>query len=267
MTSTPVTPDAQPTGRYVAASEWRGVTAFLATLGVFGVSAGVGIVVALGIERLTGWAWFALPQNVDHASANGPYGFFLVSQMGLQIVSVLLILWIAGRYGAKRADVLALKPVEGGAWTYFKAFGVVLLVSMAYSWLVYAIAPDTILQDVKPYMGMLRSDAAWLLAVIVIIGAPLSEELLFRGFLLSALAKTPLGFVGASIISTGLWAVLHAQYSVAGLIAVFVLGLAFCWLLWRTGSLWVPIVCHGLYNATVLLVVWGMANGVVAVPN
>ncbi|MEO1280669.1 MAG: type II CAAX endopeptidase family protein [Pseudomonadota bacterium] len=251
-------------GRYETSSQWRGITAFLATLGVFGVSAGVGVVFALALERLTGWAWFALPQNVEAAAATGAYGFFLVSQIGLQIVSVLLILWIAGRYGAKRADVLALKPVPGGFSTYLKAFGIVMLVSTAYSWVLYAVAPETILQDIKPYMGMMRSDAAWFLLLIVTIGAPLSEELLFRGFLLSALAKTPLGFVGGSVVSTGLWAVLHAQYSLSGLIAVFVLGLAFCWILWRTGSLWVPIVCHGLYNAIVLAVVWAMANGMVA---
>ncbi|MBS0241753.1 MAG: CPBP family intramembrane metalloprotease, partial [Proteobacteria bacterium] len=29
---------------------------------------------------------------------------------------------------------------------------------------------------------------------------------------------------------------------------VFVLGIYFAWLLKRTGSLWVPIACHALYN-------------------
>jgi membrane protease YdiL (CAAX protease family) len=85
------------------------------------------------------------------------------------------------------------------------------------------------------------------------IGAPLSEELLFRGFLLSALAQTRLRFWGAAVVSTLAWAVLHAGYSAVGLAEVFAIGLLFSWLLWRTGSLRVPIVCHALYNCLILL--------------
>jgi membrane protease YdiL (CAAX protease family) len=35
---------------------------------------------------------------------------------------------------------------------------------------------------------------------------------------------------------------------------VFSIGLLLSWLLWRTGSLWVTIFCHGLYNSLVVLV-------------
>jgi membrane protease YdiL (CAAX protease family) len=94
----------------------------------------------------------------------------------------------------------------------------------------------------------------WLLAAAVIgIGAPLSEELLFRGFLLSALAQTRLGFWGAAAISSALWTALHAGYSAVGILEVFVIGLFFSWLLWRTGSLRVPIFCHAVYNSLIVL--------------
>jgi CAAX protease family protein len=81
----------------------------------------------------------------------------------------------------------------------------------------------------------------------------LSEELLFRGFLLAALAGSAVGFWPGALIVTGLWTVLHAGYSPAGIVEVFLIGLYFSWLLWRTGSLRVAIFCHAFYNSLVVL--------------
>jgi membrane protease YdiL (CAAX protease family) len=81
----------------------------------------------------------------------------------------------------------------------------------------------------------------------------LSEEMLFRGFLLSALARTRLRFWGAAIIATVLWTAMHAGYSLVGILEVFLIGMFFSWLLWRTGSLRVAIVCHAVYNSMVVV--------------
>ena len=52
--------------------------------------------------------------------------------------------------------------------------------------------------DLRPFVRHAQR-AEWVLALLVVgIGAPLSEELLFRGFLLSALARSRLGFAGAA---------------------------------------------------------------------
>jgi len=40
----------------------------------------------------------------------------------------------------------------------------------------------------------------------------------------------------------------------AALLGLCNIGLFFCWLLWRTGSLWVAIFCHALYNSLVVIV-------------
>ena len=109
--------------------------------------------------------------------------------------------------------------------------------------------------DLRPFVGFMTGPD-WLLALLVIgVGAPLSEELLFRGFLQSALAQSRLGFVGASLIST---ATVDVPCTPAtrrfGIAEVFLIGLFFCWLLWRTGSLWVAIFCHALYNSLVVIV-------------
>ena len=53
---------------------------------------------------------------------------------------------------------------------------------------------------------------------------------------------------------TGRGEVLPLAEEAVGLVEVFSIGLIFSWLLWRTGSLWVPIFCHAAYNSLIVLV-------------
>jgi membrane protease YdiL (CAAX protease family) len=108
--------------------------------------------------------------------------------------------------------------------------------------------------DLRPFVQFINN-GDWVLALAVVgVGAPLAEELLFRGFLLSALARSRLGFWGAALVCSGLWTALHVGYSLAGVIEVFLIGIYFSWLLWRTGSLRVALFCHALYNSLIVLV-------------
>ena len=63
-----------------------------------------------------------------------------------------------------------------------------------------------------------------------------------------------ISILGTSFLTALLWTALHANYSVFGLIEIFAIGLYLSWVLIRTGSLWVPIFCHGLYNSVVTVV-------------
>ncbi|MCP4781675.1 MAG: CPBP family intramembrane metalloprotease [Hyphomicrobium sp.] len=108
--------------------------------------------------------------------------------------------------------------------------------------------PDFLIKDMKPFQELIHSNAIWLILFVICIGAPLSEELLFRGFLFSALSKTSLGLIGTAILTSLLWTAMHADYSTFALIEVLFMGFYFSWLLVRTGSLWVPIFCHAANN-------------------
>jgi membrane protease YdiL (CAAX protease family) len=55
------------------------------------------------------------------------------------------------------------------------------------------------------------------------------------------------------VLSSVLWTLLHLGYSIFGLIEVLSIGLYFSWLLVRTGSLWVTMFCHGVYNTAMAL--------------
>jgi hypothetical protein len=130
-----------------------------------------------------------------------------------------------------------------------------LAASAAYALLVWLISPESLKRDFGTLAPLIRSEWSWLALIAIGIGAPLSEELLFRGFLLPALSRSRIGFWGAAVLLTLAWTALHASYSIYGLIQVAAIGMLFCWLLWRTGSLVLPIACHAAYNIIIFALI------------
>ena len=108
---------------------------------------------------------------------------------------------------------------------------------------------STLENDGNSLKELLLSPNTQFAAIIAaVVGAPVAEEMLFRGFLLPPLAKTRLGFIGAAIITSLCWAVIHG-YSWQGAVEIFFIGLGFSYLLWRTGSILSSILLHMLFNA------------------
>ena len=85
----------------------------------------------------------------------------------------------------------------------------------------------------------------WLLMVVV---APVTEELFFRGFLHRGWAPSWLGVSGTIVVTAVLWALLHQQYNVLGILFIFVMGLIFGWLRQRSGSTLLPMALHTVNN-------------------
>lgn len=171
-----------------------------------------------------------------------------------QVVMTLGAIWLAGWFKGNRWRALALDRAPP-SWAHVGLYFVLLgIVSLAYTMLVFAYRPEVVHGDVETFGPMIKS-AVWpAYALIIVVGAPLSEETLFRGFLQSALVRSRwLGFWGASLVTTAAWAAMHIQYSVFGLAEIVVVGMIFCWVLRRTGSLWSTIAMHGLYNGAQLV--------------
>lgn len=177
----------------------------------------------------------------------------LVTLGAWQAAAIVLTLLASAFFGGHVRDVLALRAPAGQPAVYLKALLLMVLLQVVVSLVQYGLFRQDMYADLRPVVRLFGEQ--WLVALLVVgVGAPLSEELLFRGFLLSALAASRVGFFHGAVITTALWTVLHAGYSLAGIAEVFLIGLYFSWLLWRTGSLWVAIVCHALYNSFLVLV-------------
>ncbi len=87
-----------------------------------------------------------------------------------------------------------------------------------------------------------------LLLLTFVLFAPLTEELLFRGFVLQcwldARLPAPLAVVGTAL----LWAVAHIQYGLFDVAWIVVLGVLLGAARVGTGSLLAPLLLHALWN-------------------
>jgi membrane protease YdiL (CAAX protease family) len=173
--------------------------------------------------------------------------------LGLQ-ATVVVLTAVAARIeaGDWRTRLVLTRPPKEPAVYIEAIIGAAGLMGL-YTVVVYTTGLSDIVTDLKPFIELIRSPA-WLMAILVVaVGAPLSEELLFRGFLLPALANSRLRFRGAAVLTTLAWTALHAGYSAAGMIEVMLVGFYLSWLMWRKGSLWVPLVCHAVVNTVLIL--------------
>ncbi len=85
------------------------------------------------------------------------------------------------------------------------------------------------------------------MAVTAIIFAPITEELIFRGYLYPVVKRfTDRWF--ASIFSGVLFGVIH--FNVMALPMLALMGIILAVIYEKSGSLWVPIGCHAAFNAT-----------------
>ena len=181
----------------------------------------------------------------------------LVSLMRVTALAQAVVIALVGLLATLAGGPFRRALRLGWPRTGIGAFVVPLAVTLALLVIVNAfvgfVLRHDLLADLELYRRALASAArGWAIGAIA-FGAPVSEELLFRGLLLPALAATRLGFVPAALLTTAAWTGLHFSYSWLGLAEVALAGLVFAWAWRRSGSLWVPIVCHAAYNGTILL--------------
>lgn len=231
---------------YQARTPWRPVPGLVATVVIVGLS----IVGAVLLLPSLGGNQAPIPMP---GSGRGTSEAALKVFAVWQVLVVVLTLAASTLFGGRAHDVLALRAAVGGWRAYAGAILALAGLQVVLAIVQHTLMSHDLLTDLRPFVNLIRGPDWALTAAVVGIGAPLSEELLFRGFLLSALARTGLGFWGAALITTALWTILHFGYSIVGILEVFIIGLFFSWLLWRTGSLRVAILCHAFYNSLIVL--------------
>ena len=115
-------------------------------------------------------------------------------------------------------------------------------------------------QDIVTFLAHNHSAAArWVVAVFAIFVAPAQEEFLFRGYLYGIMRRYAGPTVGI-VLNAALFAAIHLHLpSFGGLFVLAVcLTLAYEW----SGSLFVPITMHALFNAfSVVALLGGGATG------
>jgi uncharacterized protein len=236
--------------RYEARTPWGPFSA----LAIAVMAAGAQIAIVAGV--LAASATIGLgPAEVDDlarrmVSLATPEGLVL---MAVGQLAALGIIWVAAGVGGTRAEVLRLGEPKPAWGTAVLAGGLVALAVGMFELLVFLATGADFRDDARWLIEGLKQPTWWLVVIIAVVLAPLWEEVCFRGFLLSALAKTRLGFWPAALLINVLWTGLHWGYSYAGLASVLVAGMALSWLMRRTGSMRAVVVAHAVANAVAVL--------------
>jgi membrane protease YdiL (CAAX protease family) len=222
---------------------------------------GLFVFAAMFVGQLAVVGWFLLRREgpVDMASAihvvSGGLTISLSVIMGLP--AVLAALWIAIRVSRTSfADYLALRWTS---WTNL-LIGVAAMVVLVMGWDLLSRAAG---RDAAPgfMMEVLKSaqadGALWLLVIAFCVAAPITEEFFARGFLYRGWSESFLGPVGAILLSSVAWTALHLQYDWFFFGEVFSIGLLLGYIRYRSGSIWLTVILHGLNNlAATLQTIW-----------
>jgi uncharacterized protein len=179
----------------------------------------------------------------------------LIDTIGAQCLVVILTTLMLRRVRGGVFAWLSLDRPVGGAWVYLGYFSSMLAVVAVMTGILYFGIGHDLFTDLTPFLAMIHGPWWWLALAAIGFGAPLAEEVMFRGFLQTAFARTSLGFWWSAVGTTLFWTLLHYKYSLAGQMQVFLVGLMFSAFLFYSRSLRVPLFCHAAYNTLLVLVV------------
>jgi len=117
-------------------------------------------------------------------------------------------------------------------------------------------------QDLSNF-AVIRGNSRLLMRYLIVVWtvAAFGEEFVFRGYLLNRIAQLQENSHAARwmgvVFSSILWTFVHFYQGVAGAMLIAVHGVVFGVLYVLTGrNLWVPIVVHGVYDTTALLLIF-----------
>lgn len=178
------------------------------------------------------------------------------SVLGLRAVFVLSTVI----YGAIIVAILAFAYWRGGqAWRDLIAWRpLAVAVSDRWIWIVgtvamiYSFGASLWLGQSDPKSPLAFSvpadtPASLILVLLAVVVAPVTEELLFRGWIYTSL-RYRFGLWTAVIASSAVFALAHYEDTHIYALVVFPIGLALAALRERTGSIKAPILLHALNN-------------------
>lgn len=183
-------------------------------------------------------------------------GWDILAFQGVMIAGILWRLRSKARpFGAP----LSFRSLAGQALVRWLAILPVLWF-IAYVWQLLLRAIGHVPDFQMAIRMFLDAPNPWVRAGFIcfaVVVAPVVEEILFRGILLPVLARRLGAAVGLALTAIG-FAALHADVGSFAALAVFSVALSMAWA--RSGTLWVPILMHALFNGVNLVLLLALAR-------
>jgi membrane protease YdiL (CAAX protease family) len=209
----------------------------------------------LGFWETVGW--FALANVACWAA------LFMLMQLGIsfslaEIICaggmVSLLVSVVHRAGWSARRYLGLSWAPG----YFK-LGMCLLACEALLHMFLAYAFPSPEEAVSPFIREYRALAADPVALVLLwlvtgLIAPVTEEIVYRGFLLPGLMASRLGVAGSIVLTATIFAAAHFPGNPVYAFGLFTGGLILGLVRWLSGSTLLPMVMHAIWNVGILTV-------------
>lgn len=167
---------------------------------------------------------------------------------------------LAKRSAPNAGFTMGLVDLMNGVGCFVLAVPIVLLTAVGAEWLHTELtgkAPSALGHPTLVAIVDNQSNVwGWILIAVVVIGAPLVEEVIYRGFMQSAILRA----TGSVVASIGITSVVFVASHIGwtgdelsipwhALATIFVLGLCMGIAMERTKRLGVPIAMHACFNA------------------
>jgi membrane protease YdiL (CAAX protease family) len=191
--------------------------------------------------------------EVAVVSAFDPELDSLAARLVLQALLAVTLVGIAFAVAAGRAGgvtsprALGLRrPLRSSLGLAAAAYLGYIVIALVYSSLVHP-QQDDVTRDLGVGHSALGTIAA---GMLIVIAAPLSEEIFFRGFIFGGL-RNRLSFPVAALFSGAIFGLFHYTDpdSIAVVPQLALFGFALAWLYEETGSIYPPIAVHAVNNA------------------
>ena len=181
----------------------------------------------------------------------------LIASIMLQAVLTLIVI---------TSVRLRIDPVSwlGLRWRNWPWLVVIGPASLVFMWLVFGVLQasgyiewmkslgvDTMQDSVRLLQRSADPQVLGLMTFAALVVAPICEEVIFRGHL-HAVLKRYCGIWPAAIASSLVFACAHVNLTAA--LPLFLFGLVLVMLYEKTGSLWVPMFSHFLFNGATVAV-------------
>jgi membrane protease YdiL (CAAX protease family) len=208
------------------------------------------MLLAIGIGLVLG-AILATPAFIAEEPGDGEVSSAAnaLAQLGAALGFVLVPMAIAARRGAasawealRRLGVRWFRPLNSLKWMA-AAVGAYLLFAAIY----VALVGEPEQEDIAEGFGVLPVQI-----LLIVIAAPISEEICFRGFLFGGLRERFPRYA-AALISAVIFGGLHALTGVSAVPPLIAFGFVMALLYERTGSIVPGILLHMLNNSVALL--------------
>lgn len=204
----------------------------------------LGVILALGVGIMMGIPVALIGTEDGDLTTFGNVGVQLATALGFLLTPLAIASWRGAASFGEALARLGVRRFRPSAFGWMAAAaGAYLLFAAAYSLLI--VEPKQ--EDIAEGFGALPVQI-----LLIVIAAPISEEVCFRGMLFGGLRER-LPRLAAALLAGVIFGGLHALTGVTAVPPLIVFGFVLALLYERTGSIVPCILLHMLNNGVALL--------------